>query len=94
MGRPLARPFQSRPGDAGGPVFDAGGSVLGMLLPERTGAQQLPDDVRFAAKAEAIAAILNQAGVGASGGSSSQSVAPHDLMRMAEGMTVLVSCWD
>ena len=84
----------AQPGDAGGPVFDAGGSVVGMLLPELGGAQQLPPDVRFAAKSEAIAAVLRQAGVGGLAGGSSQGVAPQDLMRLAEGMTVLVSCWD
>ncbi|QEW19340.1 hypothetical protein LA6_001524 [Marinibacterium anthonyi] len=84
----------AQPGDAGGPVFDAGGSVLGMLLPEKGGAQQLPTDVRFAAKSGAIAGLLKQAGVGAAGGSSPESVAPQDLMKLAEGMTVLVSCWE
>ncbi|WP_428925941.1 trypsin-like peptidase domain-containing protein [Marinibacterium sp. SX1] len=84
----------AQPGDAGGPVFDAGGSVVGMLLPEQGGARQLPADVRFAAKSEAITALLSQAGLGAASGSAGQAVAPQDLMRLAEGMTVLVSCWD
>ena len=84
----------AQPGDAGGPVFDAGGSVVGMLLPERSGAQQLPQDVRFAAKADAIVALLAQAGVGANAGSSSQGITPRGLMRLAEGMTVLVGCWE
>ena len=58
------------------------------------GARQLPADVRFAAKSEAITALLSQAGLGAAGGSAGQAMAPQDLMRLAEGMTVLVSCWD
>ncbi len=41
-------------GDAGGPVLDAGGAVIGMLLPRAGGnGQQLPDDVSFAADAGA-----------------------------------------
>ncbi len=84
----------AEPGDAGGPVFDAGGSVVGMLLPEPGGAQQLPADVRFAAKSDAISAVLSAAGIGAPSGSSSQSIAPQDLLKLAEGMTVLVGCWD
>lgn len=84
----------AQPGDAGGPVFDAGGSVVGMLLPEPGGAQQLPADVRFAVKSRAIADLLSRAGVGAAGGSSAQGVTPRGLMKLAEGMTVLVSCWE
>ncbi|MEM8729219.1 MAG: serine protease [Pseudomonadota bacterium] len=84
----------AQPGDIGGPVFDAGGSVLGMLLPERSGAQQLPGDVRFAAKSDAITVLLSGAGVGGATGTSSQSVAPQDLMRLAERITVLISCWE
>ena len=35
-------------GDAGGPVLDDAGAVLGMLLPDKTGAAQiLPEDVKF-----------------------------------------------
>ncbi|MCK4712062.1 MAG: trypsin-like peptidase domain-containing protein, partial [Marinosulfonomonas sp.] len=41
--------LSAQDGDAGGPVFDMAGSVLGMLLPKAQGTgQRLPDDVSFA----------------------------------------------
>ncbi|MGV6848356.1 MAG: serine protease [Marinibacterium sp.] len=84
----------TRPGDAGGPVLDSGGSVVGMLLPARSGARQLPGDVRFAAKSQAIADLLDTAGLSASAGNADDTLPPGDLARIAEGMTVLVSCWN
>lgn len=81
------------PGDAGGPVFDAGGAVLGMLLPTATSGQQLPENVSFAADASAIQSVLDQAGVSATTNATTSAMAPEDLTRLATGMTVLVSCW-
>lgn len=82
-------------GDAGGPVLDASGGVLGMLLPPRQGGQRLPNDVSFAADAGAIRNVLALAGLEAgeapAGGGP---LPPDDLSHMATGMTVLVSCWD
>lgn len=83
----------SLPGDAGGPVFDAGGAVLGMLLPEKASGQQLPVDVSFAADAVAIQGVLSEAGISASTQETITPMAPEDLTRLATGMTVLVSCW-
>ncbi|MFP4327142.1 MAG: trypsin-like peptidase domain-containing protein [Paracoccaceae bacterium] len=84
----------SLPGDAGGPVFDGAGAVLGMLLPRSQEARQLPEDVSFAADAAAIRSVLDRAGVPVSTSESRTPVAPEDLTRLATGMTVLVSCWD
>ncbi|WP_204115485.1 serine protease [Shimia biformata] len=81
------------PGDAGGPVLDAGGSVLGMLLPESAAGRQLPADVRFAAGSDAIIAALEAAGVQPEAAQSAGAMAPEDLTTLASGMTVLVSCW-
>ncbi len=82
------------PGDAGGPVFDAAGGVVGMLLPASGGAQQLPANVAFAADASAIRAVLDGAGVSAATSQATGTLSPNDLVRMASGMTVLVSCWE
>ncbi|MGX9351777.1 serine protease [Shimia sp. W99] len=84
----------AQPGDAGGPVFDAGGAVFGMLLPRASGsAQQLPDNVSFAVNADAIRALLEQEGIRATTSDVSGAMAPEDITRLASGMTVLVSCW-
>ena len=84
----------SLPGDAGGPVVDAGGAVLGMMLPRDTGPRSLPDGVSFAAKATAVEPVLVQAGVSMQTTNGGGSVAPEDLTEDATAMTVLVSCWD
>lgn len=83
----------SLPGDVGGPVFDAGGGVFAMLLPMPETGRQLPEGVRFAAGAQSIRALLDQAGLSASESPTTGVLDPVDLGRMAAGMTVLVSCW-
>ncbi|MGI1662758.1 serine protease [Palleronia sp. KMU-117] len=84
-------------GDSGGPVFDTQGSVLGMLLPRaRDTAQRLPDDVRYAADAEAIALFLDANGITPRPAQSTGAapIAPEDLAVLAADMTVLVECWN
>jgi len=78
------------PGDAGGPVFDSAGSVIGMLLPTGTGARQLPAGVAFAARGEALRAAYDLA----SPPGCTAAITPDALSKQALGMTVLVSCWD
>ncbi|WP_299656824.1 serine protease [uncultured Tateyamaria sp.] len=82
------------PGDAGGPVLDAGGGVLGMLLPEDRTGRALPDGVRFALDREVLQEVLAQAGMAAAATNSATPIDPFDLSSAATGMTVLVSCWD
>jgi peptidoglycan hydrolase-like protein with peptidoglycan-binding domain len=84
-------------GDVGGPVFDTQGSVLGMLLPRADDpARRLPDDVRYAADAEAIALFLDANGITPRPAQSPDgaSIAPEDLAVIAADMTVLVECWN
>lgn len=82
-------------GDAGGPVFDMSGRVLGMLLPKlQKDGQRLPREVSFAISAEAMGKILAQNGVSISATQSSGAMAAEDLTTIGVDMTVLVSCWD
>nr|WP_309503659.1 serine protease [uncultured Roseovarius sp.] len=81
-------------GDAGGPVFDTGGGVLGMLLPRTEGGRQLPDGVSFAADSEALQRVLKEAGVRVSVAVDAGAIPPAELTDRANGMTVLVSCWE
>ncbi|MFA3916026.1 serine protease [Ruegeria hyattellae] len=81
-------------GDAGGPVFDTGGSVVGMLLPDPANGQQLPRDVSFAADAQALRNVLEESGLTVENASDAAEITPDELNRRAIGMTVLVSCWD
>lgn len=83
------------PGDAGGPVFDSSGSVLGMLLPAQdTGGKRLPDDVSFATDAPAIAEFLSNSGVAPAASDRDGPMSAEDLTRQAANLTVLVSCWE
>lgn len=86
----------TRDGDGGGPVFDTGGAVLGMLLPRQPDARRrLPDDVSFAAGSAALAEFLTRNGVPAATAEAAASeIAPEDLTRRAADMTVAVQCWD
>ena len=84
----------SQSGDAGGPVFDGNGRVLGMLLPRADGVQQLPDDVNFAVEATLIADVAKKAGITVQTAQDASALKPEDLRAKAKGMTVLVSCWE
>lgn len=87
--------MDTRPGDAGGPVLDGTGSVLGMLLPRAVdGKKVLPVDVVFAASSALIASRLASEGIITAPSARSGAMAPEDLSTLATGMTVLVSCWD
>ncbi|CUH65625.1 His-Xaa-Ser repeat protein HxsA [Thalassovita gelatinovora] len=81
------------PGDVGGPVFDAGGAVMGMLLPKPAGGKQLPDDVSFALDAGAINGMLADLGLTPVATDTLGLMAPEDLTKQAGSMTVLVNCW-
>ena len=86
--------IMSEPGDAGGPVFDSSGVVLGMLLDREEGARQLPEDVAFAADAPILVEFLAANGVTPSAADPGQTIAPEDLTLLAADLTVLVSCWN
>ena len=82
-------------GDVGGPVVDAGGVVLGMLLPAaRQDGRQLPDGVSFAIGSAVLTRILQQAGIAVDETSDQGRIPPETLTRQTSDMTVLVSCWE
>ncbi len=86
--------IRTLPGDVGGPVLDASGSVLGLLLPRAEGADRiLPDDVAYVRDSTAIAQALAAANRPPEASTREGSMAPEDLSRLALGMTVRVSCW-
>ncbi|MBB5723309.1 peptidoglycan hydrolase-like protein with peptidoglycan-binding domain [Loktanella ponticola] len=81
-------------GDAGGPVFDNGGAVLGMLLPRTNkNGQQLPPEVNFSVDASRIVASLLLADVRLQTTDSVAFLPPEALNQTATDVTVLVSCW-
>ncbi|MCR8726367.1 serine protease [Frigidibacter sp. ROC022] len=82
------------PGDAGGPVFDGSGAVMGLLLPPRNDGQVLPDDAAFALSAETLAGFLAEHGLAPVAAEPAGDIAPEVLTTRARDMTVLVSCWN
>lgn len=82
------------PGDAGGPVMDSSGAVIGMLLPRDAGGRTLPEEVSFSSDSGALQDLLNRSGIRPQLARGGATMAPEDMTRMARGMTVLVSCWD
>lgn len=85
---------ETLPGDAGGPVLDGSGAVLGMLLPSGSGQRQLPPGVNFAANLTAIGDFLTGQGVEMAASSALGTLDPVDLSALASDMTVQVSCWN
>jgi peptidoglycan hydrolase-like protein with peptidoglycan-binding domain len=81
-------------GDAGGPVLDDSGAVIGLLMPRAAGGRQLPDDVSFAVNGTTVRAVLQRAGVSSQASNSLPRLDPVDLTQKGTDMTVLVSCWE
>ncbi|MEX0279333.1 MAG: serine protease [Ruegeria sp.] len=86
--------LSTQPGDAGGPVFDVSGNVIGMLLPTPAEGRSLPASVSLAANVDRLTEILGKAGVAGQPGQGTADISPNELSRRATGMTVLVHCWD
>jgi S1-C subfamily serine protease len=81
-------------GDIGGPVFDAGGAVIGVLLPAvAKSGQVLPSDVAVAAKLDRITTALAQTGANTTVTDQFASMPAATLTTLAADVTVLVSCW-
>jgi peptidoglycan hydrolase-like protein with peptidoglycan-binding domain len=89
----LAAPVMA--GDAGGPVLDGTGSVIGMLLPPAVkGAKVLPEGVAFAVQAGVLSTALTAAGVSTTTAAGVDLATPDAMNAAGLGMTVLVSCWE
>jgi len=84
----------ARVGDAGGPVLDGGGAVLGMLVPYDTADRNLPEGVSFAATNGALRAVLEASGVTPRDATVGTDLSGEALTDRAGAMTVLVGCWE
>ncbi len=81
-------------GDAGGPVLDNAGHVLGMLLPRADDSNQvLPPEVNYARDTANFVTLLTTNGIDPQISETGEVLSPVVLTRLASDMTVLVSCW-
>jgi len=80
--------------EAGGPVFDLTGTVLGMVLPGITADRALPDDVTLALRADQLGDVLASAGITPRMSTRSAVMSRDLLARHGADMTVTVSCWN
>ena len=91
----IALNISARPGDAGAPVYDARGGVLGMILPDLplTQAQLPSQNIRLAARSDLIAGFLRGLGINTPISDVVLAQDIEDIAQKAQGMVVLVSCW-
>ncbi|MDG4647665.1 trypsin-like peptidase domain-containing protein [Roseibacterium sp. SDUM158017] len=81
--------------EAGSPVLDMTGSVLGMVLPGDAGGRALPDEVTLALGAGALREALAAAGVALPAAAGSQAALNRDqIARLGADIAVRVSCWN
>lgn len=81
-------------GDAGGPLLDVGGAVLGMLLARADTGRTLPQEVSFAANNNALQEVLAKAGITPHTTTAQDRIPAETLTDRAGDMTVLISCWE
>ncbi|GAB5445617.1 MAG: trypsin-like peptidase domain-containing protein [Gymnodinialimonas sp.] len=80
--------------EAGGPVLDLSGNVIGMVLPGTVGDRTLPSDVTLALRADQLIGVLQAAGVGVTTAQPLGVLNRENVSREAQDMTVRVSCWN
>jgi len=80
-------------GDAGGPVLDDRGAVIGMQLRRDQADGNLPDSVNFALKSKLITELLTRHEIAYSTAKGFDALEAEDIADMAAGFTVKVSCW-
>lgn len=86
--------LHTEPTELGGPVYDNGGRVLGMLVRGHDGTKTLPSGVGFAVDSGPVVSALQEAGI-ATSTTDEQSFKTEELITQdAAKMTVLVRCWD
>lgn len=80
--------------EAGGPVLDVSGNVIGMVLPGTVGDRSLPADVTLALRADQLIGVLQTAGIGVTLAQPVGALNRENISREAADMTVRVSCWN
>ena len=88
-----------QPGNSGGPVLDAAGNVVGVVVAKLDAIRvarstgDIPQNVNFAISAGATRAFLDAEGVPYETASSDEAMDPADIAAVARTFTVSVECW-
>lgn len=83
------------PGDAGGPIYDSGGNVIGILLPKSAETErQLPNNVNFSANWNLISSLLNEANISISLTENKPHPDLISLSNAAKNTIALITCWE
>lgn len=80
--------------EAGGPVLDLAGNVIGVVLPGTVGDRTLPADVTLALRSDQLVPVLQSAGIGLTLARPVGALNRENISREAADMTVRVSCWN
>ncbi len=88
-----------QPGNSGGPVLDASGNVVGVVVARLDALKmvrltgRLPQNVNFAISAGATRAFLDGHDVPYETAKSNRTMPTADIAAKAKGYTVLIECW-
>ena len=84
-----------QPGNSGGPLIDRSGHVVGIVSSELVSeiAEEVPQNVNFAIKAEIVVAFLGAQGIDPMVAASTDPMEVEEVARLAEDYTRLVECW-
>ena len=88
-----------QPGNSGGPLFDGGGNVIGVVVSKLDAIRaakltgDIPQNVNFAIKGALVRGFLDIHGVAYRRRASEPGLAPERLAERARASTVAVHCW-
>jgi len=82
----------AEPGDFGGAVLDQSGNLTGILVSQDDTGRVLPNNVNFAAATEALASMMQSAGLRLSSGAT-QRLDDVALIASAQNILTPIECW-
>jgi len=81
-------------GDAGGPVLDGAGALVGIVLPQAAdGTKLMPADLTEAVQAMPLVQVLAEHGFMPTASEATGTLAAEDLAVEAQKFTVQIACW-
>lgn len=80
--------------EAGAPVIDMSGNVIGMVLPGIFDGRALPDEVTLALRIDQLGAVFEAAGVALTVLAPTGEMNRETVSRLAADIAVRVSCWN